>query len=301
MTPPPHAEYDALTTGCGYVRLDGWSVVTLTGEDRHTFLHNMCTNDIKKLSARQGCEAFFTDVKGKILAHTFVILDQDRTYLLTVPEQAESLITHLDRYIIREDVQLTDETENTNLVIVAGPSAEELLKQLAPDESRVPFTEFPLPGRNAYLFLLNEQLEHSSAIACGFAAWNTIRIESGFPLYGIDFNHENLPQEVARNEQAISFTKGCYLGQETVARLDALGHVNKELVTVKFSGEEIPEPPIPLTYQDKQVGAASSVAWSPALGAPIGVAMVRREANTVGTKLDSPAGSVEVVATPVAV
>ena len=126
------AEYEALTDDCGFVELPRWSVVTLTGADRHTFLQNMCTNDVKRLSAGQGCEAFCTDVKGKIHAHVFMLLDEAKTTLLTVPDQAAGIIASLDHYIIREDVQLADETESSQLILVSGSGAAELLKQVAP-------------------------------------------------------------------------------------------------------------------------------------------------------------------------
>ena len=321
MTSVSDAEYEALTVGCGLVLLENWSVVTLTGEDRHSFLHNMCTNDIKKLAVGQGSEAFFTDVKGKIIAHTFVLLDQDRTYLLTVPEQAESIISHLDRYIIREDVQLANETESQQVFLIAGSESTKLLKHLTLVDLEDPWknkrglldgrvtllARFPVSARIAFLAVVqdangpyhSEVLGNLGANICREEAWGMLRIESGLPLYGVDFTGDTLPQEVARNEQAISFTKGCYLGQETVARLDALGHVNKQLVTVKFTRDSTPEAPIPLTFKDKQVGEVTSVAWSPTLAAPIGIAMVRREANAVGTVLESAVGQVEVVVTPV--
>lgn len=317
-------EYEALTAGCGFVPLEQWSVVTLAGADRHNFLHNMCTNDINKLQPGEGCEAFCTDVKGKVHAHVFVFVLEEKITLLTVPDQATALVAALDRYLIREDVQLVDETENTSAIFVAGSGAAELLKQLAPagvetlggpwrtvsfETGNGPclISNFPLPGRNAFLLLIDsratqvfaEQLNISGATACGLEAWNTLRIESGLPLFGIDFNNEHLPQEIARDGQAISFTKGCYLGQETVARLDALGHVNKQLATVKFPTDSNPESGIILTHQEKQVGAVTSVTTSPTVCAPIGIAMLRREANTVGTVLESPAGPVEVIATPV--
>ena len=316
------ADYNTLTDGCGFVSLDGWSVATLTGADRHKFLHNTCTNDITKLAAGQGCEAFCTDVKGKIVAHVFVLIGAEKTYLVTVPEQADKLIAHLDRYIIREDVQLADETNELGTFFLAGSDTTKLLEQVAPaatltepwqnkhvevEGGEILLAGFPLPGRVALLALVpssnteqfSEQLRNAGATACGFTAWNTLRIESGLPLYDLDFGGENLPQEVARDIQAISFTKGCYLGQETVARLDALGHVNKQLVTVKFAGDAAPRPPVPITYQDKHVGDATSVTESPAIGGSIGIAMVPREANAVGSVLESPAGSAEVIATPV--
>jgi folate-binding protein YgfZ len=135
------------------------------------------------------------------------------------------------------------------------------------------------------------QLVHAKTFAAA-------RIESGMPLFGVDFHEDNLPQEVGRDAESISFTKGCYLGQETVARIDALGHVNQRLVGVRFSGNEVPQAGTELSFGGAKVGRVTSAAWSPRLSAPLALAMVRREANAVGTKLESPFGAAEIVALP---
>ena len=121
------AEYDALLNRSGYIALKDWSVVTLAGTDRQSFLHNMCTNEINKLTVGEGCEAFCTDVKGKILAHLWVLLLENRTTLLSVPNQAEQIVSHLDRYIIREDVQLADQSRVEAWTLLAGAGKVGLL------------------------------------------------------------------------------------------------------------------------------------------------------------------------------
>jgi folate-binding protein YgfZ len=132
-------------------------------------------------------------------------------------------------------------------------------------------------------------------------AFTAARIEAGFPLFGVDFGEENFPQEVGRDPVAISFTKGCYLGQETVARIDALGHVNQRIAGVRFFGSDVPMNGTKLTLQGKEVGVVTSAAFSPKLGAPLALSMVRREANSPGTRLGSAIGECEVVALPLAV
>ncbi len=121
------AEQDALLNRSGYVALKDWSVVTLAGTDRQSFLHNMCTNEINKLTVGEGCEAFCTDVKGKIVAHVWVLLSENRTTLLSVPNQAEQIVSHLDRYIIREDVQLADRSQAEAWTVLAGAQADGVL------------------------------------------------------------------------------------------------------------------------------------------------------------------------------
>jgi folate-binding protein YgfZ len=319
-------QYDALLTRCGYVSLADWTVVALTGSDRQSFLHNMCTNEISKLAAGEGCEAFFTDVKGKIVAHAWVVMQEYRIVLLTVPNQAEQIVNHLDRYIIREDVQLVDRSQAEAWTLIAGKQANAVLGDSAGNSASVltqPWqsascqlgdiecllVRFALPGRNAFLLgvsgdrvaALHQQLGAAGAVACGPQAWDSLRVEAGLPLFGTDFDHSHLPQEVARDAQAISFTKGCYLGQETVARIDALGQVTKQLVTLKFAEGATPEVGSPLLRQDQQVGVATTVGQSGRSGGPLALAMVRRGSNEVGATLDSPAGAggrIEVIATP---
>jgi folate-binding protein YgfZ len=138
-------------------------------------------------------------------------------------------------------------------------------------------------------------LRGAGAIECGPAAIDAFRIEAGMPLYGRDITIENLPQEVNRNAQAISFTKGCYLGQETVARIDALGHVNRLLVGVRIAGKQVPSDGAELTIDGKAVGHVTSAAFSPRLGKAVALAYVRTTSAKPGTRLQSAAGEAEVV------
>ncbi|MCE9546097.1 MAG: folate-binding protein, partial [Planctomycetia bacterium] len=110
MEPAPPHEYQALTAGVGVASLPGRTLVELTGADRQTFLHNFCTNDVRGLKPGEGCEAFITSVQGKIIAHVIISCEADRLVLDTVPGQAERIITHLDKYLIREQVVLADRT-----------------------------------------------------------------------------------------------------------------------------------------------------------------------------------------------
>src|SRR5690606_6094431 len=124
------------------------------------------------------------------------------------------------------------------------------------------------------------------------------RIEAGMPLYGMDITDDNLPQEVDRNDWAISFNKGCYLGQETVARIDALGHVNRTLVGLRFASESVPEPGGELLAGDKVVGHVTSAAWSPAQRRAVALGYVRQGHNRPSARLVSAVGEAEVIALP---
>jgi folate-binding protein YgfZ len=278
-------DYTTLTTSGGTIRLENWSQVQLTGQDRFKFLHNMCTNDILRLVPGQSREAFCTDVKGKILAHVTVIAETDpeRLLLLTVPGQAHKLIKHLDRYIIREDVQLADVSSESTWSYQIGSTSEAGLS-----------CAWLWPGGS-----LTRAANESPVIGADSPIFTAFRVESGFPLFGVDFDESHLPQEINRDAQAISFNKGCYLGQETVARIDALGHVNKKLVVVKFDGTDVPAIGTTLLSGDQEVGKITTSSWSPRLQAPGALAMVKRGANEIGTILQSKLGEA-VVITPIA-
>jgi len=281
-------KYQALRSGRGAVELTGWSSISVTGADRQKFLHNFCTNDVTRLTPGESCEAFFCNAKGKIVGHGVIGCRDNELVFVGAPGQAAALVAHLDRYIIREDVKLADNSSDRSYFFVAA---------------EVPGSETPIKwdllgtGHGAIIdhsFAPIQQYE-----TFGEEAFAAARIEAGFPLSGVDFDSENLPQEVGRDRQAISFTKGCYLGQETVARLDALGHVNRKLVTVRFESSSRPDRGTELTLNSAKVGSVTSSAWSPKLRVPIALAMVRSGAIAPGTRLESRLGNCEVIATPI--
>jgi folate-binding protein YgfZ len=278
-------DYEALRAGRGVIKLADWSSISVTGADRHAFLNNFGTNDVKRLVPGASCEAFFCNVKGKIVGHGVIGCRNDELIIVGAPGQAASLIEHLDRYVIREDVKLSDITATRSY----------FFRAVEVPGSQTPIA-WDLIGVGA---IFEGTLADEHDVIVGDEVFTAARIEAGFPLFGVDFDGDNLPQEIGRDRQAISFTKGCYLGQETVARIDALGHVNQRLVVVRFSSDSQPKRGVELTHNGTNVGTVTSAAWSPKLGAQLGLAMVRRGANAVGTRLTSPVGDCEVIATPV--
>lgn len=309
-------DYQSLTTGCGSVALDDWSTISITGEDRVRFVQNMCTNDVRRLAAGDGCETFFTDVQGKIVAHVFALALEEELLLLAVPQQAATIINHLDRYIIREDVQLRDNSATDGWLLVSGAESPQQLKvltgfdvaqlEVAWQHSRgmlngaeVLMVRFRAIWTDSFLLRYSKidknDLHDLTSLFCETQAWNTLRVESAMPMLGVDFNSANLPQEVNRIEQTISFNKGCYLGQETIARIDALGHVNQQLVRLSFSGNKIPPPGTKLISKEKEVGLVTSSCWSPRDEVPLALAMVRRGSNATNCLLESKFGQATVL------
>jgi len=157
------------------------------------------------------------------------------------------------------------------------------------------FVQIAGPDANAVV----EALLAAGAVRCESSAVESARLEAGVPLFGLDITSENLPQEVARDKQAVSFTKGCYLGQETVARIDAIGHVNRLLVGLKFDRPQVPASGTAILVGDQTVGHVTSAAWSPRLSAPLALAYIRRNHAKPGSLLSSAAGPASVVPLPV--
>ncbi|HZZ73252.1 MAG TPA: glycine cleavage T C-terminal barrel domain-containing protein [Pirellulales bacterium] len=336
MTQP--TENRALRNELGWADFSTRTQLEMRGADRAKFLHNLCTNNIKELAVGSGCEAFLLTAQGKILGHVLIFATPDALVLETEPGQGARLLQHFDRYLIREQVELHDRSQDWSELLLAGPEAEEwLARQTAqPPAERLAHCAALLLDQPAFVrrvdcygpaaFLIAaarntvEQITLKLHAEVGppadLRAVEALRIEAGFPRFGIDITEKNLPQEVARDRAAISFTKGCYIGQETVARIDALGHVNRLLCGVRFerqanaidpSAEAIP-PGTELSSSEQPhgaqasgshtVGAVTSAAYSPRLKAPLALAYLRRGQHEPGTKLTSIAGAAEVIALP---
>ncbi len=313
-------EYRALTEGAGFYDLGNRTQIEVTGADRASFLHNLTTNEIRKLPDGSGCETFFTTVQGKTLAHAFVFATPDSHVIDTVPGQAEILLAHLDHYLVSERVAFADLSRQRCEFWLAGADSEALWQRLtgaAPPQARLAHAPATIAGHAVWVrkaeisgpgFLVATAAEDAvgiraaiadgGAVECGLAAFSARRIEQGFPWFGQDISDKNLPQEVGRDALAISFVKGCYLGQETVARIDALGHVNKTLVGVRFATATLPEPGLALSTGGEAVGQVTSAAYSPHTGTAVSLAYVRRGSNLPGTRLESALGDAEVVALP---
>jgi tRNA-modifying protein YgfZ len=316
--------YAALNEGCGMADLSDRGLVEIAGADHVKLLHNFATADVKALADDAGTEAFLLDAKGHVLFYVFLLRRGERTLVQSAPGTAPRLIAHLDRYVIREKVTFRDVAAEYEQLLVAGPQAESILKAVAAGElPSTPWSSSELgfgdvrvtAGRSLWtiapnwtLFVpkaagepLRAALIAAGAVACDAAALAAARIEAGLPVGGVETSEKSLAQELDRIPQTISFKKGCYLGQETVARLDALGHVNKKLVGLRFTGVDraaVPSSGTELKSGEATVGAITSAAWSPRFAAPVALAYVKTASTRPGTRLASSAGEAEVVALP---
>ena len=316
VTAEQRDQYAAVRAASGYARGLRRTQLQLSGKDRGTFLHAFCTADIASLVTGQGCEAFITSVQGKTLGLVHVFCRQDSLLLDTVAGQAEGLVSHLDRYVIREEVTFTDQSDQGQTMLIAGPEAGQTLVSLVqssiPEDPlghvEVAFAGHPLSirrcptpldgfwihGDATSLDALTPLLADDGCREIDETVVEMLRVEAGIPCYGVDLDDQNLPQEVNRDTQAISFTKGCYLGQETVARIDALGHVNRLLTGLALPPGPLPRAGMVIEQDGREAARVTSSSYSPRLGRPLAMAYVRREASTPGTVLEG----AEVVSLP---
>ena len=302
-------EYLAVQRSAAVIDVSDRAQIEMRGKDARAFLHNFCTNDIKGLAAGNGCEAFVTNVKGRILAHVFVFTGDTSVWIEAGPGEEAKLLTHLDRFLFSEDVQMRGRTDEYGELLLTGPASAERLSLLGvsahaleplqhawyPRDGVGLFVRradllghcgFLLSAERGNLIALWRELVSAGIRPCGAEAFHACRIEAGFPLYGLDLSEDSLAQEAARTERAISFTKGCYLGQEPIARIDALGHVNRQLCRMRLDATTAPEAgDVVLADDQQQVGAITSSARVPGEPHSVALAYLRTGCSKPGTPL----------------
>ena len=312
------AAEDLITRSTRIYPLGPRTIIQVGGHDRATFLHNFCTNDVRSLQTGDGCEAFVTDVKGHVLGLIIMLARDDEILVWTVSGQAPALITHWDRYCVREQVTFQDQSDQWMSYCIQCDGDDAGMGQRTPrrlshfeievEGQRMLFAREMLDDPATWLCLVpassaDRLLSFGRHVGASLGSWSefdALRISRGIPEFGRDAGAENLPQEVNRDRQAISFKKGCYLGQETVARIDALGHVNRLLVRLRFPEGRLPEPGAPLVAidPDRPVGQVTSVAPLAEHHDAVGLGYVRREHAGDGSLLSCPVGPVQVLSRP---
>ena len=301
-------ELDALAARAGWIDRSDRDRLDVAGPDRAKFLHNLTTNDVKRLAVGRGHEAFVTSPQGKTLGYVTLLATEDAILVRSDPGGLAGVRPHFRKYGIFDDVTLSDVEARTFEYHLAGPLADDLIRGLGGElppavdlahgvttlagravrlirESPAGFAGLTLIGDRADAAPIAEALAAAGAVPILPATFEALRIEAGTPASGRDVTPETLPQEVGRDARAINFVKGCYLGQETVARLDALGHVNKLLRGLRLDAGPVPPPGTPLHADGKRVGAITSAAFSPRHGRPVALAYVRVAHAAPGTAL----------------
>jgi tRNA-modifying protein YgfZ len=284
-------DYRVLTEACGLLDRSERGKLALTGADAAGFLQGQVSNDVEGLVSGTGCFAAFLTPKGKMLGDLRILNAGDELLLDTERVALQPLFNMIRRFSIGYQVELHKRTLECGLLSLIGPEAIALAGADALPAEENAHTALSIGGVQARAIrtdvgidllcdagdtdALRAALEEAGAIAIGERAVECLRIERGRPRYGIDLDDSVIPQEAGLNERAVSFTKGCYVGQETVARLFYRGKPNRQLRGVALSGPA--EPGDELVFEGRTVGRLTSVAQSPRFGA-IGLALVRRQA-----------------------
>jgi len=285
--------------------------IGLTGRDRASYLQGLLTNDIQALTPGTGCYAAWLSPQGRMLTDMHV-LQSATMLLLDLPAATEQTTRdRLEQFIFTEDVQVAALADHLTSVWIHGPQAAAVLQQTldgAPSlEAWADYRHAPLmfrdapvsvaridqlgvPGFSVFLEpamapLLTAVLEQSGAAPVSPAALEAARLEAAYPLFGQDMTDEIIPLEAGIEGRAISFSKGCYVGQEIVIRVlhRGQGRVAKKLVPLRFAGT-VPAAGSRLHAGDRDIGFVTSVAESPRLGA-IGLGYVHRDFTAAGTAL----------------
>jgi tRNA-modifying protein YgfZ len=285
------AQYRQLREECGLLDRSERGVLRVSGADCAEYLQGQLTNDVEALAPGEGQYAALLDRKGHMQSDMRVLRPAAAEILIDTEAGARAaVLRHLQMYSIGREVEVVDVSEERALLSLIGPRAVEVAGTAALPENFCESTaiggvECIAAGTREGIDLicaaaeaarLREALLEAGAVEISEAAAEILRIESGVPRFGAEMNAETMPAEAGIVERTISFTKGCYIGQETVARLYYKGRPNRHLRGLKLSGEA--EPGAVLRLGEKEVGRLGSATVSPTLGR-IGLAIVRREAE----------------------
>ena len=315
------AEYAAIRKGAALMDAPHRTVAILTGKDRLGFLHNKVTNDTNQLTPGTGCYAYLLNLKGRIVMDLNILHAEEATLVELDRRLAPEFLRTMEKYVFTEDVRILDGAEQLGRLTLLGPKAVLLLKKVMDagvetlTESfrhakrsigRTTVTVFrnDLAGEAQFeLIVPRDQLvalwqvlheadghegEEHSLRAIGWSAFNTARIEAGTPIHGIDITDNHLPMETAHwYGRAVSVTKGCYLGQEIVARMHAHNTVARMLVGLRMQEGKLPIAGTDVFDGAQQVGIVTSSSFSPMLGnASIGMGYVRKAFATAGKQVE---------------
>jgi folate-binding protein YgfZ len=305
------AQVQVLQSGCGVLRRDWLSLLTLTGDDRSRFLNGLVTCDVRDLGRGDGVSGFFTDAKGHVLSDVVVRAFEDRLWLELPAETAVSIAEHLEKYVVVDRVEIRRSAAWVALTL-AGARAAELIASLAkvtvPADASWSHRSAVILGHpvvvagEARMGTPASSLWVSAAAAddltaglldmqapvqpqrVGLEAAELVRIEAGIPRFGTDFGPENLPQETGFQD-AVSYTKGCYLGQEVVARLHYRGRIARRIRSLQFAAGSPPPVDTALYYEGREAGRVTSAVRLPNSNAGVGLALLQSRAAEPGTRL----------------
>src|SRR4051794_115247 len=314
----PHdsaAAYAAARSGAALIDRSHLGRIVVSGSERASYLQGLLTNDIVALKPGHGCYAAYLTAQGRMIADLHVYELGDVVLLTMSGSVKDVVMAKLDQFIFSEDVQLGDVTNTFAQIAVVGPGAaasvasivagvsEEELRAMS-DHANVRRTwpggtvivvrvvdtgepGFDLHVERAQAGALKAALIAGNAVELGEEEAETLRIEAGVPVFVRDMDEETIPLEAGIESRAISFSKGCYVGQEIIIRVLHRGHgrVARKLVGLTLEGEAVPSPGAAIHSGEREIGRVTSAAMSPALKRPIALGYVQRDFIEPGTKV----------------
>lgn len=304
-TPDQTREYEAARRAVALFDRSALGKVTVTGRDRLAFLQGMLTNDVKALAPGQGAAAAFLDAHGKVMALLVVYAATDQVLIELPAQMTAKTLETLDHFLISEKAYFEAADEAFAILSLQGPGARALLEGLAERPIELPpyahvevaiagaparvinRAEGPAPGFHCWIPAEHAEAARTAVLAAGAApagaaTLEVLRLEAGQPWYPQDVDASVIFPET-RLDALVSFTKGCYIGQETVARVKYRGHVNRALSGLVVEGDRVPDAGARVVVDGADVGRVTSAARSIALGRPIALGYVRREHFEPGT------------------
>ena len=319
--------YDAARHRAAFLDRSQRGRIVVSGTERASYLQGLLTNDILSVKAGQGCYTAYLTAQGRMIADLYVYELGDVLLLMMSGAVKDGVMAKLDQFIFSEDVQLGDVTATFAQIAIVGPDAAAVVAAIVTTVSIDALREMPEhgnargewrggaaivtrvtdtgePGFDLYVEHAQADAVKSTLTAAGVAELDeptaeAVRIESGVPLFGRDMDEETIPLEAGIESRAISFTKGCYVGQEVIIRVMHRGHgrVARKLVKLTIDGDRVPESGTAIRSGDREIGNVTSSTWSPALQRPIAFGYVHRDFLEPGTKL-SVGGQDAEIATP---
>lgn len=300
----PDEEYWAIRYHSGMVDLSHLGLLQVTGKDKLSFLNGLLTNEVLKINAGTGIRSALLNTKARVLADLYLYGREDDLLIDTGDVRAAGVKDVLDRFIITEDVQVKDVTSEFVHLTLQGQRASEnaremfgvIFSDMKPLQQKVLGPSMIIArdrtGQSGYdLIIPNDEAEAvwqgfllKGVTPVGLDALEILRLEGGYPRYGIDVD-ENIIILEAGYKDAISFNKGCYLGQEVVARATHIGRVNKNLVQFQTDSDFVPVAKAKIHSDGKEAGYVTSAAFSPAMKGVVGLGYAQRDFAKVGTKL----------------
>ena len=306
-------QYSYLRRSVGVLDVSSRSRVCVTGADRQRFINGQVTNNVKDLEPGQGCYAALVTAKGKMQSDLFIYCLPDELLLDFEPGLAAAVTERLERYVIADDVQVVDVGSLYKMLTVQGPRSADVLRAVAiePPSGALDSKRSESTGAEIYcmnnargtamgfdVFVPTEQTDRmrerlaEAAVkveggASSVEALEIVRIESGIPRFGVDMDETNLASEAGIEARAISYNKGCYIGQEVISRIRAFGQVAKSLRGLRLPPElpRFPRKGDKLFHDGKEVGYVTSSCRSQALQSNVALGYIRREHNSAGTEL----------------